>query len=108
MRQYLALKAENPDALLFFRMGDFYELFYDDAKRVSELLGIALTTRGQSAGEAIPMAGVPIRSAESYLARLVRAGVTVAIAEQMSDPGLTKGPVERSITRVLTPGTLID
>ncbi|MEL5849699.1 MAG: DNA mismatch repair protein MutS [Candidatus Igneacidithiobacillus chanchocoensis] len=108
MRQYLALKAENPDALLFFRMGDFYELFYDDAKRVSELLGIALTTRGQSAGEAIPMAGVPIRSAESYLARLVRAGVTVAIAEQIGDPALAKGPVERSITRVLTPGTLID
>ncbi|WP_248886045.1 DNA mismatch repair protein MutS [Acidithiobacillus acidisediminis] len=108
MRQYLALKAENPDALLFFRMGDFYELFYADAERAAALLGIALTTRGQSAGAPIPMAGVPIHSAEGYLARLVRAGLTVAIAEQIGDPALAKGPVERSISRVLTPGTLVD
>ncbi|MGE0048295.1 MAG: DNA mismatch repair protein MutS [Acidithiobacillus sp.] len=108
MRQYLALKAENPDALLFFRMGDFYELFYEDASRVAELLGIALTTRGQSAGAPIPMAGVPIHSAEAYLARLVRAGLKVAIAEQIGDPALAKGPVERCISRVLTPGTLVD
>ncbi|MEY2340669.1 DNA mismatch repair protein MutS [Acidithiobacillus sp. IBUN Pt1247-S3] len=108
MRQYLALKAENPDALLFFRMGDFYELFYDDARHVAELLGIALTTRGQSAGEPIPMAGVPIHSVDGYLARLVRTGLKVAIAEQVGDPALAKGPVERSISRVLTPGTLVD
>jgi len=108
MRQYLALKAENPDALLFFRMGDFYELFYEDAEEAANILGIALTTRGQSAGSPIPMAGVPFHSSESYLARLVRAGKKVAVAEQMGDPNVAKGPVERVITRVITPGTLVD
>ncbi len=108
MRQYLALKAENPDALLFFRMGDFYELFYEDAEQAANILGIALTTRGQSAGSPIPMAGVPFHSSEGYLARLVRAGKKVAVAEQMGDPNVAKGPVERVITRVITPGTLVD
>ncbi len=108
IRQYLELKAQNPDALLFFRMGDFYELFYADAERAAPLLGIALTARGQSGGKPIPMAGVPVHSAENYLAKLVRAGERVAIAEQVGDPVAGKGPVERTVTRVVTPGTLVD
>ena len=108
IRQYLELKAQNPDALLFFRMGDFYELFYADAERAAPLLGIALTARGQSGGQPIPMAGVPVHSAENYLAKLVRAGERVAIAEQVGDPSPGKGPVERTVTRVVTPGTLVD
>ncbi|MEO8464950.1 MAG: DNA mismatch repair protein MutS [Gammaproteobacteria bacterium] len=108
MQQYLAIKAKFPDALLFYRMGDFYELFYDDARRTAKLIDIALTRRGQSGGEPIPMAGVPVQSAETYLARLVRLGESVAICEQIGDPATSKGPVAREVVRVLTPGTLTD
>jgi DNA mismatch repair protein MutS len=108
MRQYLAIKAEHPDRLLFYRMGDFYELFYDDARRAAELLDITLTTRGQSAGAPIPMAGVPFHSADSYLARLVALGESVAICEQIGDPARSKGPVERQVVRIVTPGTLTE
>jgi DNA mismatch repair protein MutS len=108
MRQYLAIKAEHPDMLVFYRMGDFYELFYDDAKRAAELLDITLTSRGKSAGNPIPMAGVPYHAAESYLAKLVRKGESVAICEQVGDPATSKGPVERRVTRIVTPGTLTD
>lgn len=108
MRQYLTIKREHPNELVFYRMGDFYELFYDDAKRAAKLLDITLTARGKSAGEAIPMAGVPYHAAESYLARLVRAGEAVAIAEQIGDPAESKGPVERRVVRIVTPGTLSD
>jgi DNA mismatch repair protein MutS len=108
MQQYLGLKAENPDVLLFYRMGDFYELFYDDARRVTKLIDIALTSRGQSAGEPIPMAGVPHHAVEGYLARLVRLGESVALCEQIGDPATSKGPVERQVVRVITPGTLTD
>src|SRR6056297_3832344 len=108
MQQYLRIKREHPDTLLFYRMGDFYELFYDDARRAAELLDITLTARGKSAGEPIPMAGVPYHAAENYLARLVRAGVSVAICEQIGDPATSKGPVERRVVRVVTPGTLSD
>ena len=108
MRQYLAIKAEHPDMLVFYRMGDFYELFYDDAKRASELLDITLTSRGKSGGNPIPMAGVPYHAAESYLAKLVRKGESVAICEQIGDPATSKGPVERKVTRIVTPGTLTD
>jgi DNA mismatch repair protein MutS len=108
MQQYLALKAECPDILLFYRMGDFYELFYADARRAAQLLDIALTQRGQSAGAPIPMAGVPVATLETYLARLVRLGESVAICEQIGEPGRTKGPVERRIVRIVTPGTVTD
>jgi DNA mismatch repair protein MutS len=108
MRQYLAIKAEYPDMLVFYRMGDFYELFYDDAKRAAALLDITLTARGKSAGSPIPMAGVPYHAAEGYLAKLVRKGESVAICEQIGDPAASKGPVERKVTRVVTPGTLTD
>jgi DNA mismatch repair protein MutS len=108
MRQYLAAKAEHPDVLLFFRMGDFYELFYDDARKAARLLDITLTQRGQSAGAPIPMAGVPYHAAENYLARLVRLGESVAICEQMGDPALAKGIVERKVVRIVTPGTVTD
>ncbi len=108
MQQYLAIKREYPNELLFYRMGDFYELFYDDAKVAAELLDITLTARGKSAGNPIPMAGVPFHAAENYLARLVRAGRAVAIAEQIGDPTTSKGPVERQVVRVVTPGTLTD
>ncbi len=108
MRQYLAAKAEHPDVLLFFRMGDFYELFYDDARKAARLLDITLTQRGQSAGAPIPMAGVPYHAAENYLARLVRLGESVAICEQMGDPALAKGIVERKVVRIITPGTVTD
>ena len=106
--QYLALKAEHPGRLLFYRMGDFYELFYRDAEIAAPVLDITLTSRGKSAGEPIPMAGVPYHAAESYLAKLVRAGFSVAIAEQIGDPNESKGPVERKVVRVVTPGTLTD
>ena len=106
MRQYLAVKAEYPDMLVFYRMGDFYELFFDDAKTASRLLGITLTTRGQSNGSPITMAGVPFHSAEGYLAKLVAKGHSVAICEQIGDPATSKGPVERKVLRVITPGTL--
>ena len=108
MQQYLRIKAEHPDILVFYRMGDFYELFYDDARRASELLGITLTTRGQSAGEPIPMAGVPVHSVDQYLAKLVQLGESVAICEQIGDPATSKGPVERKVVRILTPGTLTE
>ena len=108
MRQYLAIKAEHPDMLVFYRMGDFYELFYDDAKRAASLLDITLTSRGKSAGNPIPMAGVPYHAAEGYLAKLVKKGESVAICEQIGDPATSKGPVERKVTRIVTPGTLTD
>ncbi|HDZ3709682.1 TPA: DNA mismatch repair protein MutS [Vibrio cholerae] len=108
MQQYLRLKAENPDILLFYRIGDFYELFYDDAKRASELLDISLTKRGASAGEPIPMAGVPFHAVEGYLAKLVQMGESVAICEQIGDPATSKGPVERKVVRIVTPGTVTD
>ena len=108
MQQYLRLKAQHPDVLLFYRMGDFYELFFDDARRAARLLDITLTARGQSAGQPIPMAGVPYHSMETYLARLVRKGESVAICEQIGDPAKSKGPVERQVVRIVTPGTLTD
>jgi DNA mismatch repair protein MutS len=108
MRQFLRIKAEYPDILLFYRMGDFYELFYDDARRAAKLIDITLTTRGQSGGQPIPMAGVPVHSVEGYLAKLVRKGESVAICEQIGDPATSKGPVERRVVRVVTPGTVTD
>ncbi len=108
MAQYLRLKAEHPDTLLFFRMGDFYEVFFDDARKANRLLDITLTTRGQSAGEPVVMAGVPVHSVESYLARLIKLGEAVAVAEQVGDVATAKGPVERKVVRVVTPGTLTD
>ena len=108
MRQYLGIKSDYPDMLMFYRMGDFYELFYDDAKRASGLLDITLTARGKSGGNAIPMCGVPYHAVEGYLAKLVRKGESVAICEQIGDPATSKGPVERKVTRVVTPGTLTD
>lgn len=108
MQQYLRLKAEHPDILLFYRMGDFYELFYDDAKRAAQLLDISLTKRGASAGNPIPMAGVPYHAVENYLAKLVQLGESVAICEQIGDPATSKGPVERKIVRIVTPGTVSD
>jgi DNA mismatch repair protein MutS len=108
MRQFLRIKAEYPDILLFYRMGDFYELFYDDARRAAKLIDITLTTRGQSAGQPIPMAGVPVHSVEGYLAKLVRKGESVAICEQIGDPATSKGPVDRQVVRVVTPGTVTD
>lgn len=108
MQQYLKLKAQHPDILLFYRMGDFYELFYDDAKRASQLMDISLTKRGASAGEPIPMAGVPHHAVENYLAKLVSLGESVAICEQIGDPATSKGPVERKVVRIVTPGTISD
>ena len=108
MQQYLRIKGEHPDILLFYRMGDFYELFYDDAERASRLLDITLTQRGASAGAPVKMAGVPVHSVEQYLAKLVKLGESVAICEQTGDPALAKGPVERQVTRIVTPGTLTD
>ncbi|MGN8159516.1 DNA mismatch repair protein MutS [Salinisphaera sp. SWV1] len=108
IRQYLAIKDEYPHMLVFYRMGDFYELFFDDAKRAAELLDITLTARGESGGVSIPMAGVPYHAAESYLARLIARGESVAICEQMEAPGSTKGPVRREVVRVVTPGTVTD
>ena len=108
MQQYLRLKAQHPDILLFYRMGDFYELFYDDAERASRLLDITLTTRGASAGAPIKMAGVPYHAVDQYLAKLIRIGESVAICEQIGDPATSKGPVERQVTRIVTPGTLTD
>ena len=108
MQQYLRIKAQHPDVLLFYRMGDFYEMFYDDARRAAELLDIALTQRGASAGAPIPMAGVPVVTLDGYLAKLVRKGQSVAICEQRGEPGKTKGPMEREVVRVVTPGTITD
>ncbi len=108
MRQYLSIKADYPDTLVFYRMGDFYELFFDDAVKVSRILGITLTQRGSSNGEPIKMAGVPFHSLEPYLAKLVKIGESAAICEQIGDPATSKGPVERKVMRVITPGTLTD
>jgi DNA mismatch repair protein MutS len=108
MQQYLRIKSQHPDMLLFYRMGDFYELFYDDARRAAALLDITLTTRGQSAGEPIPMAGVPYHAVDSYLARLVRKGESAAICEQLTDPATSRGPIERAVVRIVTPGTVTD
>jgi len=108
MRQYLKIKGEHPNELVFYRMGDFYELFYDDAKKAAELMDITLTARGQSGGSPIPMAGIPYHSAEGYIARLVRAGQSIAICEQIGDPATSKGPVDRQVVRIVTPGTLSD
>ena len=108
MQQYLRIKGEHPDLLLFYRMGDFYELFYEDARRAARLLDITLTARGKSAGQGIPMAGVPYHAVDNYLARLVRQGESVAICEQVGDPATSRGPVERQVVRIVTPGTLTD
>ncbi|MCG8428528.1 MAG: DNA mismatch repair protein MutS, partial [Chromatiales bacterium] len=108
MQQYLRIKAEHPNMLVFYRMGDFYELFYGDAEKAAQLLDITLTKRGKSAGEPIPMAGVPYHAAEGYLAKLVRLGESVAICEQVGDPATSKGPVERKVARIVTPGTVTD
>src|SRR6202162_601561 len=108
MQQYLRIKAQHPDVLLFYRMGDFYEMFYEDARRAAGLLDIALTQRGASAGAPIPMAGVPAVTLDSYLAKLVRKGESVAICEQRGEPGKTKGPMEREVVRIVTPGTITD
>ena len=108
MQQYLRIKAEHPDELVFYRMGDFYELFFDDAKRASQLLDVTLTARGKSSGQPIPMAGIPYHAADSYLAKLMQAGVSVAICEQIGDPATSKGPVERKVVRIVTPGTITD
>jgi len=108
MQQYLRIKAEHPDMLVFYRMGDFYELFYDDAKRAAKLIDITLTARGKSGGRPIPMAGIPHHAADNYLVRLVRQGESVAICEQIGDPKTSKGPVDRQVVRIVTPGTLTD
>src|SRR5712675_1265861 len=108
MQQWRRIKADHPDILVFYRMGDFYELFYDDAEKASRLLDITLTQRGASAGAPVKMAGVPVHSVENYLAKLVRLGESVAICEQIGDPALAKGPVDRQVTRIVTPGTLTD
>ncbi len=108
MQQYLRIKADHPDMLLFYRMGDFYELFHDDAEKAARLLDITLTTRGASAGQPIRMAGVPYHAAEQYLAKLARLGQAVAICEQIGDPRTSKGPVERKVVRIVTPGTVTD
>jgi DNA mismatch repair protein MutS len=108
MQQYLRIKAEHPDTLVFYRMGDFYEVFFDDARRAHRLLDITLTTRGLSAGEPVVMAGVPVHALEAYLAKLIRMGEAVAICEQVGEVGASKGPVERKVVRVVTPGTVTD
>ncbi|KXJ50457.1 MAG: DNA mismatch repair protein MutS, partial [Neptuniibacter sp. Phe_28] len=108
MQQYLRIKAQHPNQLVFYRMGDFYELFYDDAKKASELLDISLTARGKSGGEPIPMAGIPYHAAETYVGKIVRAGESVVICEQIGDPATSKGPVERAVARIITPGTVSD
>jgi len=108
MQQYLRIKSNHPDTLVFYRMGDFYELFYDDAKKAARLLDITLTSRGQSAGMPIAMAGIPYHAAEGYIARLLRNGESVAICEQVGDPATSKGPVERKVVRIVTPGTVTD
>ncbi|MGB0466165.1 MAG: DNA mismatch repair protein MutS [Pontibacterium sp.] len=108
MQQYLRIKSQHPDQLVFYRMGDFYELFYDDAKKAARLLDISLTARGKSAGEPIPMAGLPYHAAEAYIAKIVRAGESVVICEQIGDPATSKGPVERAVARIVTPGTVSD
>ena len=102
MQQYWRLKNQHPDQLMFYRMGDFYEIFYEDAKKAAKLLDITLTARGQSAGQAIPMCGIPYHAAEGYLAKLVKLGESVVICEQVGDPATSKGPVERQVVRIIT------
>ena len=108
MQQYLRIKSDYPDILLFYRMGDFYELFFDDARQAASLLDIALTSRGNSGGDPLPMAGVPVHSLETYLAKLLRQGHSAAICEQVGDPATSKGPIERRVSRIATPGTVTD
>lgn len=108
MQQYLRIKSEHPDTLVFYRMGDFYELFFEDAEKAARLLDLTLTQRGASAGTPIKMAGVPHHAVEQYLAKLVKFGESAAICEQIGDPATSKGPVERKVVRVVTPGTLTD
>jgi DNA mismatch repair protein MutS len=108
MQQYWRLKNQHPDQLMFYRMGDFYEIFYEDAKKAAKLLDITLTARGQSAGQSIPMCGIPYHAAEGYLAKLVKLGESVVICEQIGDPATSKGPVERQVVRIITPGTVSD
>lgn len=108
MQQYLRIKTEHANEMVFYRMGDFYEIFFDDAKLAAKILDITLTARGKTNGEPIPMAGIPFHAAEGYLAKLVRNGVSVAICEQIGDPATSKGPVERKVVRVVTPGTVSD
>ena len=108
MQQYLGIKQDHPNDLVFYRMGDFYEMFYDDAKDASQLLDISLTSRGQSGGQPVPMCGIPYHAAEGYIAKIVNAGRSVAVAEQIGDPATSKGPVDRKVVRVVTPGTLTD
>lgn len=108
MRQYFSIKKDHPNELVFYRMGDFYELFYEDARTAARVLDITLTARGKSGGEPIPMAGVPYHAAENYIAKLVRSGISIAVCEQTGDPANSKGPVERKVVRVVTPGTLTD
>ncbi len=108
MQQYLRIKADHPNTLLFYRMGDFYELFYDDAKKAAKILDITLTARGKSNGNPIPMAGIPYHAADNYLARLIKRGESVAICEQTSKPGEGKGPVNRAVKRIVTPGTVTE
>ena len=108
MQQYLKIKAEFPNMLVFYRMGDFYELFFDDARRASQLLDLSLTARGRSAGEPIPMAGLPYHAVDNYLNKLVKLNQSVAICEQIGDPALSKGPVERKVVRIITPGTITE
>ena len=108
MQQYLGIKSQHPDTLVFYRMGDFYELFFDDAKKAAELLNITLTSRGKSSGNPIPMAGIPHHAAENYVSRLLKLGESVVFCEQIGDPATSKGPVERKVTRIVTPGTVTD
>src|SRR5690606_31999831 len=108
MQQYLAIKARHADMLVLFRMGDFYELFYDDARKASRILNITLTSRGESAGKPVIMAGIPHHALDQYLARLIKTGESVAIAEQVGEVGVDKGPVRREVTRIVTPGTATD
>lgn len=106
IQQYLKIKAQYQDILLFYRMGDFYELFFDDATKAADLLDITLTARGKSNGDPIPMAGVPYHAAESYIAKIVKKGLSIAICEQIGDPNSSKGPVERQVVRIITPATV--
>ena len=108
MQQYLRIKADHPDTLLFYRMGDFYEVFFDDAIKASRLIGLTLTQRGNSGGVPIKMAGIPYHSVDQYLAKLIKLGESIAICEQIGDPASSKGPVERKVMRVITPGTLTE
>src|ERR1700722_17971541 len=108
MQQYLRIKANYPDTFLFYRMGDFYELFFNDAEKIARLLNITLTARGESSGKPIPMAGVPFHAAENYLAKLVKLGESVGIFEQVGDPATSKGPMAREVSRIITPGTVSD